>query len=138
MKKVSINGLPSDSSSDDEFESPFPSILFESSYRLSLRVVKLIYENPSPFLIVYSLCLLLKYLWRTEAELRAENVVKLLAVSTIISYKLNYDQEISGIASHYGSLMDAQSSSVNEMEATFLNGLYFETYVDKMQYYLLS
>jgi hypothetical protein len=87
--------------------------------------VGLIFENPSPFLVIHSLCLLLKYFDRTNTVLTSENLVKLLAISTIISYKMNYDQEIAGITAHYGSMMDFDSRNVNQMEAAFLKAIDF-------------
>jgi hypothetical protein len=136
-KRISINSMGS-ALSDESAEVPHTDITFDSPYRLTLRVVRLIFEHPSPFLVVHSLCLLLKYLQRTDIILVPEISVKLLAISTIISYKMNYDQEITGITAHYGSMMDFESSKVNQMELNFLKALDFETHIDKMQYYLLS
>lgn len=62
----------------------------------------------------------------------------MLAVSTILSYKLNYDQEITGITAHYGIMMEFESKKVNQLEAAFLKALEFETHIDPMEYYLLS
>lgn len=136
-KRISINSMGS-ALSEESVEAFTTEVTFESAYRLSLRVVRLIFENPSPFLVVHSLCLLLKYLQRCKIILTVENSVKLLAISTIISYKMNYDQEISGITAHYGSMMDFESRKVNQMEMSFLKALDFQTHIDKMQYYLLS
>lgn len=61
---------------------------------LSQELVEKIFEEPEPFLVNLSLCLMAKFLFYSKTKLDCENVPWILSVATIIAYKIYYDEPI--------------------------------------------
>lgn len=70
--------------------------------------------------MVESLCLLLKYLWKTKTMLTHQNCVKIVLISTMLAYKICYDQEVEGIGWYYASMVNMDSKEVLKLEAKFV------------------
>ena len=63
----------------------FPTLL------LSEELIEKIFEEPEPFLVNLSLCLMAKFLFYSKTKLNGGNIPWILSISTIIAYKIYYD-----------------------------------------------
>ena len=61
---------------------------------LNIKIIEGLYDTPSPFVIIHSISLLLKYLRHSRGKLTEANVVKLLLIAIILAYKNAYDQQV--------------------------------------------
>ena len=64
---------------------------------LTKELVKRIYEEPEPFLINLSLCLMFKFLYYSKIKLDLENVCWIMGIGTVIAYKIYYDDPVSNL-----------------------------------------
>jgi hypothetical protein len=60
-------------------------------------MLEVFFDPPSPYLINLSLCLFCKCLSRGFLSLKEDSIGWLLGVSTIVAYKLYYDEPIEGL-----------------------------------------
>jgi hypothetical protein len=58
------------------------------------EVLSKIYDSPAPFFINFALCIFIKSLLRSKIALNEQNVVYLLGISTLVSYKAYFDETI--------------------------------------------
>ena len=75
--------------------------------KLDLKMIEDIYEAPEPFLINLSVCLMLKFLFYSKMILSSNNACWILAVSTILAYKLYYDEPVEGLVDSFSSILNA-------------------------------
>ena len=68
-------------------------------------MVEYIFETPVPFLINLSLCLLFKLLKMSKKEITKENAVWLMTISTLISYKIYYDEPINDLIYYFSQIL---------------------------------
>lgn len=79
-----------------------------------------IFETPQPFLINLSLCLLLRYSLTSRRKACYEDCAWVLTVSTIIAYKLYYDEEIEGLMDCFMEIMKISRRDLIDLERCFL------------------
>ena len=76
---------------------------------LSESLLDTYFECFSPFLVNLALCLMYKCLARTEIHLTPQNAGWFMGVSTLVAYKVYYDEPIEGLIEYFA---DAMSMSV--------------------------
>lgn len=86
-------------------------------------MVEKIYEQPQPFLINLSVCLMLKYLQRSKTKLDKKNVCWILSVGTIVAYKLYYDEPVEGLVESFAQILNLSKEDVVILERRFLEGI---------------
>lgn len=64
--------------------------------------------------------------------------MKLVLISTMLAFKLCYDQEVEGIGWYYASIVSLESKEIPKLEAKFVKELEFETDITKNQYFTVS
>ena len=66
-------------------------LTFDATDYLNYQQLVLLFDNRDPELMVQSVALLAKYLFMKEEQLTRHNVLRLLAASVMITFKINYD-----------------------------------------------
>lgn len=82
---------------------------------LTKSLVARIYEDPEPFLINLSLCLIIKFLYYTKIKINCENCCWILSIGTIIAYKIYYDEPVSGLIESFAEILETSEKSVKEL-----------------------
>ena len=83
-------------------------------------MIELIYEQPQPFLINLSVCLMLKYLHCSRTKLNKQNVCWILSVGTIIAYKIYYDEPVEGLVESFAYILKLSKEDIITLERHFL------------------
>ena len=81
----------------------FPAIFF------SQELIEKIFEEPEPFLVNLSLCLMAKFLFYSKTKLNSESVPWILSVATIVAYKIYYDEPIIGLIDSFSEILEIDS-----------------------------
>jgi hypothetical protein len=79
-------------------------------HKLTLKMVRRIFEEPEAFLINLALCLLLKFLFYSKILLTNVNSCWILSIATIIAYKIYYDDPVGGLMESFSDILEIKVS----------------------------
>lgn len=119
-------------SEDGEFVSlknlRLPEMLFSEA------TVSTIFDSTCPLLVNLAVCLLLKCSSWGGVPLSEKNLGWMLGVSTIVAYKVYYDEPVTGLFECFGSIMGLSIDEIALMERWFLQKLNYEVVVSTKQF----
>ena len=92
-------------------------------------MVERIYEQPEPFLINLSVCLMLKFLSFSETKLTSKNVCWILSVGTIVAYKIYYDEPVKGLIDSFAHILKIKREDIISLERHFLGEIDHEAII---------
>ena len=101
---------------------------------LSQELIQIYFETSTPYLINLALCLLCKCISKGVIELKQNNVGWLLGISTVVSYKVYYDETIEGLMQFFGQTMGLTAQELARLERWFLGAVNYELVVSSVQY----
>ena len=104
------------------------------SLELSLEFLEEIFLSPSIFLMNLSVCLLLKYSYYTRTILSQDNIGWIISVSTIIAYKIYYDNQMEDLMSYFADITYLPINELGDIERIFLEAIDYRTIIDPAQY----
>ena len=96
--------------------------------------VSTIFDSTCPLLVNLAVCLLLKCSSWSGIPLSEKNLGWLLGISTIVSYKIYYDEPVTGLFECYASILGLSVDEIVVLERWFLQKLNYEVVVSTKQY----
>lgn len=85
----------------------------------------LLFSNREPELMVQCIGLLCKYLYLKEEQLTRHNVLRLLAASAMISFKINYDNH-PGLLQYLSQVFELPTPALVGLERAFCEAVGFD------------
>ena len=104
---------------------------------MNVETIAQIYESPQPFLINLSLCLFVRYCLSTKHKVTFEGSAWVLTVSTIIAYKLYYDEEIEGLMECFMGVMGIPRKDLIDLERCFFEAIDYNTVISNYDYHFI-
>lgn len=104
---------------------------------LSESLIERIFDEPEPFLINLALCLMSKFIFYSKIKLNCENVIWILSVSTIVAYKIYYDEPVEGLIDSFSSILEISQQDTRTLERYFLEQIEFQAITTNQQYYTM-
>lgn len=104
---------------------------------MSLETIALIYDTPQPFLITLSLCIFTRYCFNSKRKVKFEESAWILCVSTVIAYKLYYDEEVEGLIDCFTEIMKITKQDLIDLERCFLDEIDYATVIKNYDYHFL-
>lgn len=100
-------------------------------------MISRIFEEPEPLLINLAMCLMLKFLYYSKMVLTGANACWILSTSTIIAYKIYYDEPVGGLVDSFSSILEVTRDQIMDMEGYFLGQILFQAIVTNEQYHIM-
>ena len=100
----------------------------------SEATVSTIVDSTCPLLVNLAVCLLLKCSSWGGVALSEKNLGWMLGISTIVAYKIYYDEPVTGLFECFGTILGLSIDEIATMERWFLQKLNYEVVVSTKQY----
>ena len=83
------------------------------------------------------MCLMLKFLFYSKTPLTGANACWILSISTIIAYKIYYDEPVGGLIDSFSSILEVNRTQIMDLEGFFLGQISFQAAVTSEQYHIM-
>ena len=100
----------------------------------SEAMVSTIFDSTCPLLVNLAVCLLLKCSSWGGVALSEKNLGWMLGISTIVAYKIYYDEPVTGLFECFGTILGLSIDEIVMMERWLLQKLNYEVVVSTKQY----
>jgi hypothetical protein len=101
---------------------------------ISHNLITSFFDTSSPFLINLAFCLLFKCLAKGDVKLNQKNLGWLLGISTVVAYKVYYDETIEGLMEFFAGELTKSMDELAKLERWFLSTVNYELVVSSQQY----
>jgi hypothetical protein len=72
---------------------------------------------------------MLKFLYYSKITINGTNACWILSISTIIAYKIYYDEHVEGLVESFSNILEVKGQQIINMERYFLGKISFQAVI---------
>jgi hypothetical protein len=80
---------------------------------------------------------MIKFLYYCKISISGTNACWILSISTIIAYKIYYDEPVEGLIDSFSNILDVKRQEIINMERYFLAQISFQAVITNEQYHIM-